>query len=335
MPDNASLRAIRRDPIDRVQRGNRGLPPRPHPAGRDQSGLYSVGVDGGGTKTIAIVVDAQGRECGRAQAGSANHSAVGFQQAVQHLHSAVEQAAEAAGCQLPLSSAWLGIAGIDRPSDHDALLPHLQALAKVIYLTNDAELVLSGLDKALGVALIAGTGSIALGRDARGKTARAGGWGHILGDEGSGYEIGRLALQAAVRAADGRGPVTSLLELIMQHWQLNEASDIIGKVYPYEDKAHIASLSALVFTAARAGDQIARRIIQHAANELALAAVTVGTALSFPTNQLPLALGGGLLVHEKVFRQQVIRCVRRRSPIGQVVVVDQPALSAARAAPAL
>jgi glucosamine kinase len=299
---------------------------------RDPSGSYSVGVDGGGTKTLAIVVDAQGHECGRGLAGSANHSAVGYQQAAHHIHSAIKQAAETAGCQLPLSSAWLGIAGIDRPADHDELLSHLQALAKVIYLVGDAELVLSGLDQAVGVALIAGTGSIALGRDARGKTTRAGGWGHILGDEGSGYEIAHLALQAAVRAADGRGPMTSLLELVMQHWQLNEASDIIDKVYPPKDKGHIASLSALVFTAARTGDQVARRIIQHAANELALAAVTVGAALSFPTNQLPLALSGGLLVHEKDFRQQVIRCIRRRCPTGQVVVVDQPAISAARAA---
>ncbi|MFL5694631.1 MAG: hypothetical protein ACJ795_22785, partial [Ktedonobacteraceae bacterium] len=113
------------------------------------------------------------------------------------------------------------------------------------------------------------------------------------------------------------------------------ASDIIGQVYSREDKASIAHLSALVFTAARAGDLLARKIIQQAANELALAAVTVGAALSFPSDQLPLALGGGLLVHEKDFRQQVIRRIRRirrQRPNGQVVVVDQPALSAARAA---
>jgi N-acetylglucosamine kinase-like BadF-type ATPase len=236
-----------------------------------------------------------------------------------------------AGCQLPLSRAWLGIAGIDRPTDQDALLPHLHSLANIINLTNDAQLVLSGLDKAVGVALIAGTGSIALGRDAQGNTTRAGGWGHVLGDEGSGYTIGRMALQVAVRAADGRGPATTLLELIMQHWQLHTASDIIGQVYPAEDKANIAQISALVFTAARAGDLLARKIIQQAANELALAATAVGAALSFPADQLPLALGGGLLVHEKDFRQQVIRRIRRQRPNGQTVIVDQPALSAARA----
>ncbi|HTD18606.1 MAG TPA: BadF/BadG/BcrA/BcrD ATPase family protein, partial [Ktedonobacteraceae bacterium] len=298
----------------------------------DEGSPYSVGVDGGGTKTLAIVVDAQGRECGRGLAGSANYNVVGLEQAVHHIHSAVEQAASMAGCQLPLSRAWLGIAGIDRPTDQDALLPHLHSLANIINLTNDAQLVLSGLDKAVGVALIAGTGSIALGRDAQGNTARAGGWGHVLGDEGSGYTIGRMALQVAVRAADGRGPATTLLELIMQHWQLHTASDIIGQVYPAEDKASIAHISALVFTAARAGDLLARKIIQQAANELALAVAAVGAALSFPADQLPLALGGGLLVHEKDFRQQVIRRIRRQRPNGQMVVVDQPALSAARAA---
>jgi len=293
---------------------------------------YFLGIDGGGSKTLAIIVDAMGHERGRGLAGSSNYAAVGIQQAVSQLFLAAEQAAQAAGCSLPLQAAWLGLAGIDRPEDSALLLPNVQSLAGHIYVTNDAELVLSGLEGAIGVALIAGTGSIALGRDKHGISARAGGWGHILGDEGSGYEIARLALQAAARSADGRGEPTALLDLLLRHRNLRKPEDLIGLVYRDEDKARIAQLSSLVFLAASAGDEIARQIVRHAAHELALAALTVSNALDFREGCLPLALGGGLLIHQQVFRMQVLRRLRHRRPIGPVVMVEQPALSGAHAA---
>jgi glucosamine kinase len=293
---------------------------------------YVVGVDGGGTKTLAVVVDAQGNERGRGIAGSANYAAVGINQAVHHIRSAVEEAVQMAGCSLPLQAAWLGLAGIDRPADYNILFPHLQSLAEVVRLTNDAELVLSALDDAVGIALIAGTGSIALVRDAHGTVARTGGWGHIIGDEGSGYDIGHQCLQAVSRAVDGRGQQTSLVELLLNHWNLNSASDIIGKVYPGGDKATIASLSTLVFTAARDGDEVAGRIVQGAANELALAAVTVRSKLDLPGEQVSIALGGGLLLHQADFRAQVLQEIGKQLSIGQAVLVEEPALSGARAA---
>ncbi|HEU0001546.1 MAG TPA: BadF/BadG/BcrA/BcrD ATPase family protein, partial [Ktedonobacteraceae bacterium] len=123
--------------------------------------VYAVGIDGGGTKTLAVVVDAQGNERGRGMAGSANYTGVGVELAVQHMYSAVEEAARQAGCPLPVASAWFGVAGVDRPEDQDLLVPLLRPLARDIHLTNDGELVLSGLPDAVGIALIAGTGSIA------------------------------------------------------------------------------------------------------------------------------------------------------------------------------
>ncbi len=299
---------------------------------RHGPGSCFLGIDGGGSKTLAVIVDAEGRERGRALAGSANYAAVGLEQAVANLHAAAEQAAQAAGCRLPVKAAWLGLAGVDRPADQALLLPRLQTLADSMRLTNDAELLLSALDDAVGVAIVAGTGSIALGRNARGATARAGGWGHILGDEGSGYEIGRLALQAATRAADGRGEATTLLERILAFWSLEQPDDLIGRVYSDDDKAAIARLSALVFSAAQAGDRVARKIAQHAADELALAALTVCVALDFSGGHVALALGGGLLIHEQRFQRQVLRRLRRRLALGQVAIVEQPALSAAQAA---
>ncbi len=290
---------------------------------------YYLGIDGGGSKTLAILVDGEGQERGRGIAGSSNYAAVGLEPALTSIHSAVEQATQTLG-PISIQSAWLGLAGLDRPADHTTLFPHLRSLATTVRLSNDAELLLSALDNAVGVAIIAGTGSIALGRDARDVKARAGGWGHVMGDEGSGYELGRRALQVAARAADGRGEPTLLLDLILQHWQLEQADAMIGVVYPDDDKAKIARLSNCVFQAARQGDAIANALIEEAAAELALAALTVSKALDLPT-ELPLALGGGLLLHEADLRERLLQHIHHQHATGQVVIVEHPALSAARA----
>ncbi len=255
----------------------------------DQPSNWSLGIDGGGTKTLAIIVDAAGNEQARARAGSANHQDVGVDTALLHISQAIEAAVLQAGCTLPVDSAWFGLAGLDHPSDHALLTPLLQSFARKLHLTNDAELVLSVLPGTTGVALIAGTGSIALGQDAHGASARAGGWGHLIGDEGSGYDLGRQCLQAMAQATDGRAQTTMLTNLVLQHWHLGAASDIINKVYNNCDKATIAALSPLVCSAARDGDKIACRIIATAARSLATAVVAVKNHLDFPKQPLNLA----------------------------------------------
>ncbi len=296
------------------------------------TGEYYLGVDGGGSKTLAVIVNERGEEIGRGLANGANYNAVGLEAAVEHVYTAVAQATRSAGCQLPLRKAWLGLAGIDRQADHDLLQPHLRGLAELVLLTNDGELLLAGLEKAVGVVLISGTGSIALGRDSSGRKARAGGWGHILGDEGSGYAIAQQALQAVVRASDGRGPQTALRERILRAWNLHDTDELIGEIYGEQDKAKIASISSWVMITARAGDQVAAGIVQQAAKELALAVHVVCQQLDFPQHEIPLALGGGLLINEADFCTQVIQHIRYTQPIGQVVLVSQPTLTAARAA---
>jgi len=292
--------------------------------------LLYAGVDGGASKTLAVVVDAAGRERGRGTAGCANHAVVGLEQAIAQVRAALADAARMAGGTLPLGGAWIGLAGLDRPADHDALLPRLRDVARDVRLVNDAELILSALDGGVGVAVIAGTGSNVVGRDAEGQTGRAGGWGHVMGDEGSGYDIGRSSLKAAARVADGRGPATILLDLIMRAWDLDEPSAMMGQVYP-EDKGRVARLSALTFTAARSGDAVACDIVECAADELAVAALAAGAPLRFPGG-LPLALAGGLLVHEEDFRAAILERIGRRRERGQVAVVAHPAEHAARAA---
>ena len=290
--------------------------------------LY-LGVDGGATHTRAVIVDAAGRECGRGRAGSGNQTAVGLDTAVTNIRLAVGEAARAAGVHLPVAGAWYGLAGVDRPEDQTRILPRLAGLALHSRLTNDAELGLAALPGHQGVCLITGTGSIAVGRDGSGRQARAGGWGHVFGDEGSGYAIGRAALQAVSQAADGRGPATALTAAVLAAWDLQGPADLIERVYPGGDKALIAGLAPTVLQQA-AGDAVARGIVIAAARELARAALATAGQLAFP-GPVPLALVGTLLCAHPGFRRAVVRRIRRRRSAAPVVTVADPALAAARA----
>jgi glucosamine kinase len=291
-----------------------------------------AGIDGGGTKTLAVVVDQDGVERGRGLAGSANYGVVGQERAVAHINAAVSQALAQTDNVGKLAAAWIGLAGVDRPTDRQRLFPLLQPLAPVIELGNDGELALAALPRTQGVAVIAGTGAIVLGRDGRNEVIRASGWGHVFGDEGSGYDVGRLALQAAARAADGRGPSTALLPALVEHWNFSDPTGLIDRVYHDSRPGDIARLSSVVFSVAREGDLTARRIVRHAAEELALAVETVANGLSFAEGELPLAIGGGLLTGQADLRRSLLRRLRRRLRLGSVEIVAEPALSAARAA---
>jgi len=293
-----------------------------------------LGIDGGATKTRAVVVDASGTVQGEGAAGCGNHSAVGFAAATANIHAAATAAMQVAGETFPVTAARIGLAGVDRPADHARFAPVFASFATVIALSNDAELALTALPDAVGVVLIAGTGSIAFGVDTTGAQARAGGWGWRIGDEGSGYAMGRQALQAASHAADGRGAMTTLLSAILAHWQLTQPADLIGHVYSDGGIANVevADLAQLVVLQAQAGDATAQRIVRTAADDLARTVLAVAAALDFADHPLPLACAGGLLTQPTGLRAMVVRRLRVRRLVSPVAVVSDPAMSAARAA---
>ncbi|GHO51006.1 N-acetylglucosamine kinase [Ktedonospora formicarum] len=296
-----------------------------------KQGCY-LGVDCGGSKTQAVIVDDEGRELGRGLAGSANYTQVGLEQAIQNIQQAVEETARMADCSLPVRKAWFGIAGIARQADIDMFLTPLRGIAEIIHITNDAELGLCALPERVGVAIIAGTGAITLGRNSLGYKARADGWGYLLGNEGSGYYIGQKALTAALQYADGRGQSTMLLDLILQQWGLTRPEEVIAKVYAPAGRATVARLSTCVFQAARQGDEIAGAIVEQGAYELARTCKAVSRRLSFPRESLFLALVGGLFVHEADYRERVLTHIRDTYTLGRVEIVTTSALSAALAA---
>ena len=161
-----------------------------------------------------------------------------------------------------------------------------------------------------GLLLIGGTGSIAWGRTADGRTARTGGWGQRLGDEGSGFALGLGALRAAVCAHDGRGPMTSLLEAALAHAEVPAPEQLVGWTARAE-KGEIAALAPVVAEAAAEGDDVAKALVAEAARDLALHVSTLQRRLS-PWEETPtLALAGGLLAPGRPLRENVIREVQR------------------------
>jgi N-acetylglucosamine kinase-like BadF-type ATPase len=264
-----------------------------------------LGIDGGGTKTVAWIArcrtDGQLEIVGRGVSGGSNPQAVGLQAAVENLSQAVAVArSQAAVSPGPLAAAVVGLAGSDREDTRQAILRWAEenGVARRCRVDHDALPVLAaGSPDGWGVALISGTGSMAFGQDRQGRTARSGGWGFLLGDEGSGYAIARAGLRAAAQAADGRGPATRLLEGFLTRLQCRQPADLVPAIYRVaSDPGSIAALSPVVFEAVESADAVAQAIVVQAGRDLASMIAVVAGKLGFGDRPFPLAMTGGVLL---------------------------------------
>ena len=256
---------------------------------------YVLGIDAGGTKTRALLADEAGRVVAGARGGGANLRTHGELEVEKVLHSVVEQAEAEAGVRAEALA--LGIAGADRPADHAVLREILRRIGfrNHVVVTNDARIALvAGSPLQVGIALICGTGSIAWGRNAAGEIARAGGWGWHLGDEGSGFWIGERAIREVLRAADGRGPATSLDKPLFEHFAIGKPEDLPRAIYDGEYPRHqVAMFAVRVEAAARSGDAVALEILASAADELVAAARSVIARLALSSAPYDVVLSGG------------------------------------------
>jgi N-acetylglucosamine kinase-like BadF-type ATPase len=257
---------------------------------------YVLGIDAGGTKTVCLLADERGHVVSRARGAGANLQASGELQLEKTLHALMEEAI--GGRTVTPASICLGIAGVDRDEDASivqGLMRRIGYQARLL-VVNDALVALTaGIGDAPGVVIIAGTGSIAYGRAANGKAARAGGWGHVLGDEGSGYWIGRLALRAVVREADRRSGATLLTPRVLAHFGVARPEQLIHEVYARRlQPSAIAALAVEVQAAADAGDPIAMGILDRAVEELVVSARSVTARLHLESSAFPFVLAGGI-----------------------------------------
>jgi N-acetylglucosamine kinase-like BadF-type ATPase len=297
--------------------------------------MHVLGIDAGGTKTVCLLADSRGEVLAEARGGGANLQAVGELQVEKVLHHVMDTAIGER--DIRPAAICLGIAGVDRPQDAQAVRGIMRRIGFKMrtLVVNDAFIALvAGAGDAPGVALIAGTGSIAYGRNGDGRAARAGGWGYLLGDEGSGFWIGRTALAAIVRQADGRGPATLLTDLVLQHLNLATADDLVYEIYYHDVQRHtIAALATLVQQARDNGDAVAAEILNRASTELMVAASSVISRLGMRGDAFPLVLAGGIFKVVPWLAEEVARQSLEIAPRSRVDVLKvEPAVGAVRLA---
>ena len=248
-------------------------------SGTAASGVL-IGVDGGATKTIAAVFDLDAGTVTAAETGPSNPESVGYEAAAASISEAISAAL---GQAKPIAAAVLGVAGIDTKSERKRLLSGMTGLsAPVVLAVNDVVAAwAAGSLAAPGIAAISGTGSNTFGVNARGAAWRSGGWGHIVGDEGSGYMVAVAAIRTVLAYRDGRRDWTPLVPRLLEFYGLRDIEDIKPVIYRDFNKARISAFAAQVGESADEGDDVAAGIYREAAVALAEQISAVYAALDF------------------------------------------------------
>jgi N-acetylglucosamine kinase-like BadF-type ATPase len=295
--------------------------------------MFVLGIDAGGTKTVCYLADEAEKVVAEGRGAGANLKAAGERGIETILRRVIDEARGRASGEL--EAVCLGMAGVDRPQEASLVRRVLERLVVTRHLVvvNDALVALeAGAPAQAAIVVISGTGSIAYGRDARGRAARSGGWGYVLADEGSGYWLGRQALRAVMREADGRAPATSLTRRLLAHYHVSHAPDLGRAVYAGDlQPAAIAKLAAEVQDAADEGDGVAGQIIEQGAVELAAAVLSVARRLELTDCRVLLA--GGIFRTVARMCEAVTAELTRHLPRLQVHRLEvEPAVGAVRLA---
>ncbi len=292
---------------------------------------FLLAVEGGGSKTQALVTDLDGKNLGRGFGPGSNLHGVGLEGASKAVGMAIDGALMNATGRLGQGGSWkdagiaaacFGLAGIDGPEDEAAFSAwaRAQSVADRLAIVNDSELVVAaGTPEGWGIALISGAGSVCLGRSPQGRTVRVGGWGPLLGDEGSGYRLAIDALRLATQTVDGRDSAAALVHAILKHWSLGDAAALINYVHaPKMTPADIAGLASVVQSLAAGGDPSAKALVEQSVKDLARQVDTAIRKLGL--EKPPLALAGSQLRGD--IRRGVLTAIQ--SPLGDVTFVDDP-----------
>jgi N-acetylglucosamine kinase-like BadF-type ATPase len=298
---------------------------------------FLLGVEGDGNRTQALVADVNGTVLARGLGPGSNIHAVegeGFGKALRvaiegALLSVVGPSPQDDGAswkRVRIAAACFGLAGVDGPEDEAQIAKWIrqEGVTPNFRVLNDSELILAaGTPEGWGIALICGTGSVCLGRTSDGRGTRVGGWGPLLGDEGSGYAMAIRALKLATQTADGRAEAKDLLKAVLRHWSLPDAQALIRHVYaPSMKKSDIAALAEVVLSQASRGDAAASSVAEEAAGDLARHVRAVARQLGL--TKPPLALSGGSL------RGSLRHALQSQigAEVGAVQYVADPALGA-------
>ena len=288
-----------------------------------------VGVDGGNSKTDVAVVAEDGSLLAALRGPTVSPEVLGPAASAGRIASLVAQASAVAGVEGPPVVAVLALAGVDHPDDEAELRPHVASRfpSTAVSLLNDTEAgLLAGTEREWGIALICGAGVNAVGVSPTGEVARFMGIGDVSGDWGGGNGIGMEALGAAVRAGDGRGPDTLLRQRIAERFGY-ETVDLVP--WRFRDGTiageRIGELAPVLFATAGEGDAVARSIIDHLADELAIMAVALARRLQMTTLDPDVVLTGGVFrTDDRAFYERLGDRIRAEIPAARLVPLAAP-----------
>jgi len=283
-----------------------------------ETNRFVMGVDGGGSKTAAVILDERGQVLGRGHSGSSNYHLVGLEGMKNALSKAMAGASQQARIRMNrLAAMTWALAGAGRPADVQRLKATQAELLPGIpgeVVVDALPVLVGGAGVRCGIALIAGTGMIAYGENARGDRFKSGGWGHFF-DQGSGYGLAQQALRAVVLAADGRDLPTDLSARILDFLKLAAPSELVDWVYaPERSIAEVAALAPVLLDAAEAGDLVALDVVAAGADALANAVDATARHLGLWEQPFPLVMAGGLLLTHDFYREVLVQAVHTRVP---------------------
>ncbi len=283
----------------------------------DLKGLV-VGMDAGGTSTKVKIADLSGKVLDFFEGEGMNINSFGPEGTKKHLEDILDTIREKLGSFEEIKAMCIGIAGISNPDTQSLIKETILSAGITIepLLVGDQIVALYGAEgTGEGIVLIAGTGSVCSGRriDENGKEilARAGGWGHLIDDEGSAYALGRDVLTAVVRSQDGRGEKTAMWKAVKEQLHVESVQDLIRFVYAKETgKKEIASLAPIVMTGIEAGEETAFEILKKAAVHLADDVIAVADQLNIESGKVVLA--GSVLLKNTLLQTFLKKELKRR-----------------------
>jgi N-acetylglucosamine kinase-like BadF-type ATPase len=289
----------------------------------------AIGVDGGGSETLGILVTEHGTILAQAKAGPTNYQAVGGPKLKLELEKLFQLLGVGQNLKTKrVDQIYLGLAGAGRESDKKEILALFSNndYAVRIAVESDAMIALAGaFSGSEGIILIAGTGAICFGKNKTGPVVRSGGWGYLLGDEGSGFFIGQQAIIAALKDLDGRGEKTRLREELERRYQLAQIDLIIPKIYKQEiDRVEISRLAPLVFELAVDNDLAAADIIRRTGHEQGKMVKAVAEKLELLNKKIHVALIGGIFHQREILENEIAKELYELSWDVEIIDPDFP-----------
>lgn len=301
-----------------------------------------LGIDGGGTKTVCALATLDGKVIGRGRGGPTNPNLVSVPEVKETLQKAILEAIQN-NSNIQIEAVCAGIAGVgaseekqvavgnvlwqilSTPSFCNTLSERFNPSLNIEVVSDVVIALVAGAGERHGIVAISGTGSVVYGETIKGQKIKVGGWGYLL-DEGSGYEIGRMALKEILKAYDVSGETTPLAQKVVSAWNLSSVRDVVNHIYQKTTKpTDIANLAKIVNQAASAGDESAKDILRKAAGDLYSNISAAAKQIDFGKEGATLVLSGGVLTNVEIVREIIVEKIRAELPeITSIQVCREP-----------